>query len=756
MENKISHITIPVEGMHCASCVALVERNLKSIDGVIEVRVNLANEKSYIKYNPDKVRILQLNESINKAGFKALSPEEEIDIDNDTKNKEIQIKNMWNKFSISVFFTVPLFYIAMVPMLPFFKLPFPAFLDPMNYPLVYAFLELLLVIPVIIVGKNFYVNGFKSILNRAPNMDTLVMVGTGAAFLYSLYSTIQILLYNFKYVNYLYYETTAVIITLILLGKTLETLSKNKTSNAIKKLLNLAPKMATIVINEKEFEIPVKEIRKNDIIRVKPGEKIPVDGVIIEGHTSIDESMLTGESIPVEKSTEDKVVGGSINMNGSILFKVDKVGKETFLAQIVKLIEEAQGSKAPIAKLADIVSGYFVPIVIVIAILASLIWLVSNKDFIFSLKIFTAILLIACPCALGLATPTALMVGMGRGAENGILIKSGEALEIAHKIDTIVFDKTGTLTNGKPKVTDIISFDTKYDENLLLQIVGSIEKKSEHPLAEAILKELERRDIGLLESNNFDAKPGFGISAYLENKHILIGNLKLLETNNIVINNKSNLYEKTKQLEENGKTIIYIGVDGKFIGFIACKDTLKDSSKEAVNILKAKGIRTIMLTGDNKRTAKAIADEAGIDEVISEVMPDEKSDKIKEIMQNGSKVAMVGDGINDAPALAIADLGIAIGSGTDIAIESADIVLIHSDLNDVYKALSLSKLTIRNIKQNLFWAFCYNAVLIPIAAGILTLFGGPQLNPILAAAAMSLSSLSVVTNALRLRYIKIK
>ncbi|HOV13789.1 MAG TPA: heavy metal translocating P-type ATPase [Spirochaetota bacterium] len=756
MSDNRCEVTIPIEGMHCASCVVLVERSIKSLDGVIDATVNLANEKSYIKYDPDKVRISQINESIKNVGFKPLDTEEDVNADKDSERKNKELKLMWLEFFLSLTFTIPLFYIAMVPMIPFIKLPFPYFLDPMNYPLVYALIALILVFPVIIVGRKFYINGFKSIINKAPNMDTLVMIGTGSAFLYSLYSTVQIFLFNFKYVNYLYYETTAVIITLILLGKTLESVSKNKTSNAIKKLLNLAPKNTTVVIDGKETEISVKELRKNDIVRVKPGEKIPTDGVIIEGYTSIDESMLTGESVPVEKSVGDKVVGASINKNGSILFRVEKIGKETFLSQIIKFIEEAQGSKAPIAKLADIVSGYFVPVVIIIALFSSLVWLLINKDFIFALKIFTAVLLIACPCALGLATPTALMVGMGRGAENGILIKSGEALEISHKVDTIVFDKTGTVTYGKPKVTDIISFSGDFDENRLLQIVASIENKSEHPLAESIVEETEDRGIKLLDSDNFNAIVGFGISAKIDNKNILIGNKKLLENNSIKFQDNDILKEKAENLEKDGKTIIYVGIENEFIGFIACKDTLKETSYEAVKKLKLKGIKTLMLTGDNKRTALAIAKEVGIDEVISEVLPYQKSNKIKELMNQGKIVAMVGDGINDAPALVQANLGIAIGSGTDVAIESADIVLIHSNLNDVVKALSLSRLTLRNIKQNLFWAFAYNVILIPIAAGILTIFGGPQLNPMFAAAAMSLSSLSVVSNALRLRYIKIK
>lgn len=751
-EKIVEEIIIPIEGMHCSSCAITIEKNLKPLNGIIDAKVNFATEKAYIQYDPLKVRITQINETINKAGFKAL-PIEEIDLN--TKKKEKEIKVMWFNFILSLLFTIPLFYIAMAPMITFIKIFFPESLNPMNFPLRYALLELILVLPVIFIGRKFYINGFKSILKLNPNMDTLVMIGTGSAFLYSLYSTIQIILSNFIYVNNLYFETTAIIITLILLGKTLETVSKNKTSSAIKKLLNLAPKMATVLIDGKEIEISVKEIKKNDIVRVKPGEKIPVDGVIIDGHTSIDESMLTGESIPVEKSIGDKVIAGSINKNGSILFRVEKVENETFLAQIVKLIEDAQGLKAPIAKLADIVSGYFVPAVILIAIISSIAWFIANKDFVFALKIFMSVLLIACPCALGLATPTAIMVGTGRGAENGILIKSGEALEIAHKIDTIIFDKTGTLTYGKPVVTDIVILQKWLDEKKFLQIVASVEKKSEHPLADAIVHEANSKNLELFETQEFNSIPGYGIYAKVTNNTLLIGNLKLFKIYNISIDNYEELTEKIKNLEKDGKTIIYVAINNQFFGYIACKDVIKESSIIAIKKLKGKGINTMILTGDNRRTAEAIAKECGINEVISEVLPDEKAKRIKEIMDKGKKVAMVGDGINDALALTTADLGIAIGNGTDIAIESADIVLIHSDLNDVVKALELSKLTIKNVKQNLFWAFCYNVVLIPVAAGLLYIFGGPQLNPIFAAAAMSLSSVSVVTNALRLRYIKI-
>ncbi|OHD41195.1 MAG: copper-translocating P-type ATPase [Spirochaetes bacterium GWF1_31_7] len=747
---------MPIEGMHCASCVFMIEKSIRAIDGVDNVAVNLANEKSFITYDPKKVSISDLEAAIIKAGFKPGIDESEADSDSDADKKQKEMNRMWLVFAISLLFTIPLFYIAMVPMLSIIKLPFPDWLHPMHFPLLYALVELTLVLPIMFIGRRFYINGIKSFFNRSLTMDTLIMIGTSAAFLYSIFSTIQILLHEFKYVNSLYYETTGVIITLILLGKTLESSSKNKTSQAIKKLLRLSPKTATVIVNDVEKEVAVKDLVKGDLVIVKPGERIAVDGVVVEGTTSIDESMLTGESIPVEKVVGDKVIGASFNKNGSVIFKVEKVGKETALAQIIKLIEDAQSSKAPIAHLADIVSGYFVPVIIIVAIFSALGWLVAGQDAVFALKIFTAVLVIACPCALGLATPTALIVGMGRGAEIGILIKSGEALETAHKIDTIVFDKTGTLTNGEPEVTDIITFKNRTQDEIL-QTAASIEKKSEHPLADALVKAAKDRKIELLNVTDFLAIPGYGVSGMVkESVRILVGKMVFLEQNSIQIDDKENVIRQINRMEEQGKTVICLSIHGELAGLIACMDTLKKSSTQAVAKLKARGITTIMLTGDNKRTADAIAKEAGIDRVIAEVLPDEKSNEIYTLKESGNRVAMVGDGINDAPALTAADLGIAIGSGTDVAIESADIVLIHSDLLDVIKALELSRLTIRTIKQNLFWAFAYNIILIPIAAGALFIFGGPQLNPMLAGGAMSMSSVSVVMNALRLRYLKIR
>jgi Cu+-exporting ATPase len=605
------------------------------------------------------------------------------------------------------------------------------------------------VIPAMIAGYRFYTSGFSRLFKGAPNMDSLIAVGTLAAFLYGIYAVIRIMQGDTEYAGHLYFETAGVIITLILLGKHLEMISKGKTSEAIKALMGLQPKTAVILKDGKETVIPAAELEIGDIVRVKPGERIPVDGVITEGRTSVDESMLTGESIPTEKNPGDSVVGASINKNGSIKFRVTKVGKDTALAKIIKLVEEAQGSKAPIAKLADIISGYFVPIVMAIAVIAGLAWYLSGESAEFSLTIFISVLVIACPCALGLATPTAIMVGTGKGAEYGILIKGGEALETAHKVDTVVLDKTGTVTEGEPKVTDILTSGIM-SESELLQISASAERGSEHPLGEAIIREAENRGLSLREGEDFQAVPGHGIQVTVQGRKVLLGNRKLMTDRNTELF----LEEEAERLAQEGKTPMFVAVDGKVAGIIAVADTVKPSSKKAVEELHALGIETVMITGDNKRTAQAVAKQIGIDRVLAEVLPEDKANEIKKLRAEGKKTAMVGDGINEAPALAQADIGIAIGSGTDVAMESADIVLMKSDLTDVAVAMKLSRKTIRNIKQNLFWAFGYNTAGIPIAAGLLHLFGGPLLNPMIAAAAMAFSSVSVVTNALRLRKFK--
>ena len=749
-EIKDKEITIPIQGMTCAACASRIEKVVLKLDGVSQASVNFATEKLTTKYNPQKVRISQIKQTIIKAGYKPQEIETRAIVDEDKLRKEKEIKNLWRKFIISAVFSIPLLYLSMGAMIWWLHAPIPAILKPMQYPLNYAMVLILLTIPVIIVGNRFYTVGFKAIFRGSPNMDSLIAMGTSAAILYSLYSTYRIMIGDFIYVNSLYFETAGVIITLILLGKSLEAVSKGKTSEAIKKLIGLAPKTATVMQNDKEVELPIEEVEVNDIILVRPGEKIPVDGIVINGHTSIDESMLTGESMPVEKGQNDKVFAASINKNGSIQFQATKVGSDTALAQIIKLVEDAQGTKAPIAQMADIVSGYFVPIVFGIALLAAIAWLISGQSIVFSLTIFISVLVIACPCALGLATPTAIMVGTGKGAEYGILIKSGVALETTHKINTVIFDKTGTITEGKPQVTDII-VTKDITKDRLLQIGASAERGSEHPLGEAIVQEALKNGLLLITPEYFEALPGRGIFVTIEGRNVLLGNHKLMMEKGIEL---EEFMEESDRLAGEGKTPMYIAVDQKISGIIAVADVIKENSAKAVKKLHQMGIEVVMMTGDNKRTAQAIASLVGIDRVLSEVLPQDKSSEVKKLQSEGKIVAMVGDGINDAPALAQADIGMAIGSGTDVAMESADIVLMKSDLMDVLTAILLSKSTIKNIKENLFWAFGYNVLGIPVAAGLLYLFGGPTLNPILAAAAMSLSSVSVLTNALRLKGFK--
>jgi P-type Cu+ transporter len=742
--------TLKIEGMTCAACAKTVERVTRKLDGVIESNVNFATEKLNISYDPSKVRVSDIKKSVEKAGYKAI--EEETTVDADKERKEKEIKLLWKKFVLSAIFTVPLLIITMGHM---FGEPLgfhlPDIIDPMKNPRNFGIIQLILVLPVMVAGYKFFTVGFKSLIRRSPNMDTLIAIGTSAAFLYGIFAIVQIYSGNVDYAYDLYFEAAGVIITLILLGKYLEAVTKGKTSEAIKKLMGLAPKTAIIIRDGKETEIPIEEVEVGDIIVVKPGEKMPVDGEVVEGMTSVDESMLTGESIPVEKNAGDKIIGASINKNGSIKYKATRVGKDTALAQIIKLVEDAQGSKAPIAKMADIISGYFVPVVISIAILSAAAWYwFGGETGVFALTIFISVLVIACPCALGLATPTAIMVGTGKGAEYGVLIKSGVALETAHKVKTIVFDKTGTITEGKPKVTDVVVTDG-ITENDLLQLAASAEKGSEHPLGEAIVKGAEERGLEFKKLDFFKAIPGHGIEVKIDGKNILLGNRKLMVESNISL---ENLEETSHKLAGEGKTPMYVAIDNKMAGIVAVADTVKENSKRAIEKLHKMGIEVAMITGDNKRTAEAIAKQVGIDRILAEVLPQDKASEVKKLQAEGKKVAMVGDGINDAPALAQADIGIAIGSGTDVAMESADIVLMRSDLMDVPTAIQLSKKTILNIKENLFWAFGYNTLGIPVAMGILYIFGGPLLNPIIAAAAMSFSSVSVLLNALRLKGFK--
>ena len=735
-----------VTGMSCASCANAVEKALNK-NNDINASVNFATEKLNIEYDEKKYNFDKIREIVESAGYGLV---EDMIEDKKMELYQEKIKSLKNRLILAIIFVVPLLYISMGHML---GAVLPEFLNPKVNPLNFALAQFVLTLPIIYAGRDFFSHGFKNLVRKSPTMDSLIAIGATAAVLYGIYATFRIVTVDPEAHMDLYYETAGTIITLILFGKLLEAKTKGQTSSAIKKLIGLQPKKAKIIENGVEKEVLIENLKVGDIVIVKPGEKIAVDGRIIEGATSVDESMLTGESLPVSKKVGDKVVGGSINKNGSIRFEATEIGKNTVLSQIIKLVEEAQGSKAPISRMADIVSAYFVPIVIGIAIITGIAWFLSGSGLVTALSFFIAVLVIACPCALGLATPTSIMVGTGKGAENGILIKSGEALETAYKIKTVVFDKTGTITKGKPILTNLIAYG-KYNENELLKIAASVENDSEHPLAEAIVNKAKEKNIEIKPYEKFRAMPGYGIRAIFEGKEVQIGNRKLMENRKINVEISQKDYDI---LLNEGKTPMYISIDNELAGLVAVADVIKETSKEAIEKLKKMGIKTVMLTGDNEKTAKFIAKQVGIDDVISEVLPYQKSQKVKELQEKDEFVAMVGDGINDSPALAQANVGIAIGNGTDVAIESADIVLIRNDLRDVAGAISLSKATITNIKENLFWAFFYNVLGIPFAAGIFyAFFNGPKLDPMIAAFAMSFSSVSVLGNALRLKFFKVK
>lgn len=743
VKKNIKDYTFKVEGMTCSACANRVEKVTQKIEGVESASVNFATEQLTVKLDADLASYGQIKSAVEKAGFQLIS---ESDTVQPQEKKRDEATKLLTRFIVSLIFAIPLLIISMGHMV---GMPLPHIIDPMMNPLNFAMIQLVLTLPVVVAGYKFYQVGIKNLIQLSPNMDSLIAIGTLTAFFYSVFGIYKIIQGDVSYAMHLYFESAAVILTLITLGKYLEAVSKGKTSQAIKALMGLAPKTAMIERNGRELEVPIEEVVVGDIVLVRPGEKLPVDGEVVEGSTAIDESMLTGESIPVEKTVGSLVIGASLNKTGFIKYKATKVGRDTALAQIVKLVEDAQGSKAPIAKMADIISAYFVPIVIGLAILSSIAWVLAGESGVFALSIFISVLVIACPCALGLATPTAIMVGTGKGAEYGVLIKGGEALETTHKLTTIVFDKTGTITEGKPKVTDIIT--TTLSEEQLLRYAASAEKGSEHPLGEAIIRAATDRGYSLSELESFNAIAGHGIEVKIEGKQILLGNKKLMIEKTIDV---TPLSKASDQLAYDGKTPMYMAIDGQLAGIIAVADTVKESSKKAIETLHNMGMKVAMITGDNQKTADAIARQVGIDLVLAEVLPADKANEVKKLQASGEKVGMVGDGINDAPALAQADIGIAIGSGTDVAIESADIVLMKSDLMDVSTAIKLSHATIRNIKENLFWAFAYNVLGIPIAMGVLHLFGGPLLNPMIAAAAMSLSSVSVLLNALRLRRFK--
>lgn len=744
---KLEKIDFSVLGMSCAACSKSAERSLKKTEGVSSAVVNIATEKASVEYDPKVCNVDNLRAAVEKAGF-TMELEDHINREDDTTS--------FKRFLVAIVFASLLFTISMGPMV---GISLPAIISPHHNPLNYAIIQAILAIVVMVAGKKFYIKGFKALYQLGPNMDSLVAVSTSASFIYSIISTFKIayepgfadnILASGHHLP-LYYESCAMIIALIMLGKYLEGRSKSKTSEAIKSLLELQAKIAIIEVDGQEKEVEIDKVRVGDIVIVKPGQKIPVDGSVIFGSTSIDESMLTGESIPVEKTVGDPVTGASVNKNGYIKFKVEKVGKDTTLSQIIRLVEEAQNRKAPIANLADLISGYFVPTVIGIALVSGLAWLfIGGTSFQFAFTIFISVLVIACPCALGLATPTAIMVGTGKGAENGILIKGGDSLESAHKISTVAFDKTGTITEGRPRVTGVKNLSKSLDEDQLMSFAASIESNSEHPLADAIVDYSKEKGVEIYPVEDFVSITGKGVEALINKKRVSLGNLKLIDSYGD-INDKSSLKSMADEYAERGNTPMLLAIDGHVKAIIAVADTIKEDSAKAVEKLHQMGIKVAMITGDNEKTALAIAKQVGIDIVRADVLPSEKSKVIKDLQDQGEFVAMVGDGINDAPALALADVGIAIGSGTDVAIESADIVLMKNSLMDVPNSIKLSKETIRNIKENLGWAFGYNIIGIPFAAGLIYLFGGPLLNPMIAAAAMSLSSVSVVSNALRLR-----
>lgn len=734
-----------LSGMTCAACAMTIEMAVKDLETVEDVSVNLATERLSLlpKAGFDSQQVL---DAVAEAGYQAeeKGKDRPSDVNEEAAMKAQELQQKKQQLLILLLTALPLLYISMGSMV---GLPLPSFLDHMAHPLVFVMSQLLLTLPAVWIGRGFYQRGFRNLIKQHPNMDSLIAVGTSAAFFYSLYSVSQVFLGHHPFVHQLYFESVAVIIALVLLGKYLESSAKGRTSQAIQSLLELVPSQATVIRYGEAVTIDTEDIRVGDIIRIKPGERMPVDGLVIEGQTFVDESMMTGESVPIEKKVGDTITSATINQNGSIDYQATRVGSDTTLAQIVRLVEEAQGSKAPIAALADKISLYFVPIVLGLATLSALGWyFLAGESLSFSLSIFVAVLVIACPCALGLATPTAIMVGTGKGAENGILIKSGQALEAAYQLDTIVLDKTGTITVGKPSLTDLVPLGA-FNRSDLLQLIASAEQHSEHPLAQAILEAAEEEELDLLPVSHFEAIVGRGLSAQVEGKHLLVGNESLMKEKNI---DSSAFQEQLLELSKEGKTAMFVAVDGQLAGILAVADEMKSSSLSAVQELQSMGLEVIMLTGDREETATAIAQKAGIQKVIAGVLPDGKATAIKDLQEAGKKLAMVGDGINDAPALVQADVGIAIGSGADVAIESADVVLMHSDLQDVVKAIKLSQATIRNIKENLFWAFAYNTLGIPIAMGLLHLFGGPLLNPMLAGLAMSLSSVSVVANALRL------
>lgn len=740
--SEIAHtkqIDLDIEGMHCAACSASIERVANKMDGVERCNVNLVMNSAQVVYDPKKVKLQEILQAIAKAGFVASVKVEK---------EEVKVEKKPYRIYVTLLLALILLYIGMSHMLGNIKLPLPDIIHYDTHPLNFALIQFLLASVILLIGNSFFTHGIKSLFHGSPNMDTLVAIGTGSAYLYSLYSLYQIMMGDLHAVHRLYFESAGVVVALVMFGKFLEARSKEKTTGAIQSLLSLRPKEAILWKENKEIIISMDEVSLGDILVVKSGDHIPLDGYVMEGASSVDESMLTGESMPIDKGIQDSLIGGTINLDGRLLMKVTALEEDSMLSKIIKMVEDAQGKKAPIARIADKISLVFVPTVMTIALLTAIAWYIVNQDVAFSITIFVSVLVIACPCALGLATPTAIMVGTGKAAQLGVFIKSGEALEETCHIDTIVFDKTGTLTKGKPVVTDILS---SMREEELLSLAASIEAGSKHPLSKAILQKAEGYQLVIDPAKEIQTLNGYGMQGMCYEKLVLIGNRKLMEKEQIAVDT---YLEQEKNLLMQGKTVIWIAYDTTVVGLIAIADEIKEESKQVVEALKQQGIDVIMMTGDNEITAQAIAKKAGITHVIAQVLPDGKANEIAKLQEAGKQVAMVGDGINDAVALTKSNVGIAIGSGSDVALESADIVLVKDNLEDVLQAIRLSKAVIRNIKQNLFWAFFYNSLGIPIAAGLLYVFGGPLLSPVFAGAAMAFSSVSVVSNALRLRKFK--
>lgn len=736
-----------LEGLQCAGCVSTVEKVVRDLPGVKEANVNLATEKMMVQFNPKEADVQKIMETVSLAGYQAILINDEEDVlEKTAMKKEKQLQSLKVRAWVSGIFAIVLLYIAMGEMI---GLRLPQILQPMEHPIVFSVTQLILVTPILWVGRSYFVNGFKALIRKHPNMDSLVALGTSAAILYSVWSTIRIFGGEYHYVMHLYVESAAVILAFITVGKYFETLTKGRTSQAIQSLVALSPKVATVIRDGKEVEVPVEELQVGEVVFVRPGEKIPVDGVILSGESFVDESMITGESVPVFKKEGSKVVGATLNTTGSFLVEVSQVGKDTTLSQIIRLVEEAQGSKAPIAAIADRVAGIFVPIVMGLSLLAGLYWgLIGGESFEFVVTVMISVLVIACPCALGLATPTAIMVGTGFGAKRGILIKSSAALEEAGHVGVVLLDKTGTITNGKPKVVDIQVFND-YSKEEVLKVAASIEKHSEHPLGKAIVEEAEKQEFDVLPIEQFQSISGMGIQGIVDGKEVLLGNHLLLQNQKIAVDDFNTVID---EVASQGQTAMFVVIQKQVAGIIVVADTIKATSKEAIQQMKALGLQVRMVTGDHEKTAKAIANEVGIETVYSQVLPNEKASVVEQLLEEGYQVAMVGDGINDAPALAKATVGIAIGSGVDVAIETADMVMMQDDLRLVAKTIQLSKMTMMTIKENLFWAFIYNVIGIPVAMGVLHFFGGPLLSPMIAGAAMSFSSVSVVLNALRLNH----